>query len=257
MSDQRSNFAMGMNMPDEIYAKAIPIFIRQDRSDNFVTNLREADYSQEQTYYIVEEDNLVQEKRKGRFANIYPFGMTDTGFSTDDVSYKRAKLIHYLYCTADYDAYLFKGKDFLETMPLAIIWSEAETEWQKLSVALKWSNLYSAYCLPCKIASIRAMRGLSPGDTSRDLDALSNEEVELMAIVEHNRWNVEKLLMGYRKANLSEDKYEHTEYADLLCMNKELFIHHDIRPYASLDAVRQLDKEFSKYIPWIIKMTVR
>ena len=43
MENQRNNFLMSMNMPDEVYDYNIPIFIRQDRSDNLVTNLRETD----------------------------------------------------------------------------------------------------------------------------------------------------------------------------------------------------------------------
>ena len=76
-----------------------------------------------------------------------------------------------------------------------------------------------------------------------------------MAIVEHNRWNVEKLLMGFRKAMPNEDKYEHDDYAGLLSKNKKIFIHHDIRPYEDLDIIRNLDVEISRYIPWFIKMT--
>ena len=43
MDEQRENFVMGMNMPDEVYANEVPVFIRQNRSDNFVTNLRNED----------------------------------------------------------------------------------------------------------------------------------------------------------------------------------------------------------------------
>ena len=78
-----------------------------------------------------------------------------------------------------------------------------------------------------------------------------------MAKVEHNRWNVEKLLMGYRKPHYNEDKYRTTdpEKKKMLKKNKDLFIHHDIRPFDELDTIKELDKEFSRYIPWIMRMT--
>ena len=79
--------------------------------------------------------------------------------------------------------------------------------------------------------------------------------MEEIAIVEHNRWNVEKLLMGYRKAKEDEDKYKHPEHAKYLKRNKLNFIHHDIRPFEDLDKIRLLDYEIAKYIPWILKMT--
>ena len=79
--------------------------------------------------------------------------------------------------------------------------------------------------------------------------------VATLAIVEHNRWNVEKLLMGYRKPKKDEDKYEYPEFADKLKKNKALYVHHDIRPFNQLKTIKELDYEFSRYIPWIMKMT--
>ena len=135
------------------------------------------------------------------------------------------------------------------------IWAEADNYWKDLSVALKWSNLYNAYTMRTKLATLRAMRGLDIRDKSHDYYTLSDEEVKVLAKVEHNRWNVEKLLMGFRKPKANEDKYEHPEFAKDLQSNKKLFIHHDIRPFEELDIVSELDYEFSRYLPWIMKMT--
>ena len=45
MANQRQNFVLGMNMPDSVYDNEVPIFVRQDRSDNFVSNLfRQSQY---------------------------------------------------------------------------------------------------------------------------------------------------------------------------------------------------------------------
>jgi hypothetical protein len=258
MADQRQNFVLGMNMPDEVYDNEIPVFIHQDRSDNFVTNLRNADKKKEDeklTYAIVKNGKLKKEKRNGRYANIYPFGMNETAYSADEHSLKRAKLINYLYDTANYNTYKFQGILALDSMSEEQIWSEADEAWRKLSVALKWSNLYSAYAIRSKLATLRAMRGLKLEDTSKDYNTLSEKEVEELAQVEHNRWNVEKLLMGYRKAQEYEDLYKHKEYSESLKANKKLFIHHDIRPFEQLDIISELDKEFSRYIPWIMRMT--
>lgn len=255
LADQRENFVMGMNMPDAVYDEAIPLFIRQDRSDNFVTSLRKADEKGERTYTMVKDGKLESKQRHFRYANIYPFGMNETAFSADDRSLKRAKLINYLYATANYDTYKFQGILVLDSIPEDKIWQEANTYWQKLSVALKWSNLYNSYTMRTKQRTLRAMRGLNIDNDSRDYDTLSDYEVEQLAVVEHNRWNVEKLLMGYRKPRKDEDKYEHSEFEGQLSMNKKLFIHHDIRPFDQLNSIKELDYEFSRYIPWIMKMT--
>ena len=101
------------------------------------------------------------------------------------------------------------------------------------------------------------MRGLGIDDTSKDHINLSEEEVTEIAQVEHNRWNVEKLLMGYRKPHFDEDKYNapNDDAKAKLGKNKNLFIHSDIRPFNELGEIKELDREFSRYIPWIIRMT--
>ena len=260
LADQRSNFAFGMNMPDEVYDNEIPVFIRQDRSDNFVSNLRTTDEKikdnrKRNTYVKMEGDEAKPTTLAGRYANIYPFGMNETAYSADKKSLERAKLINYLYCTANYNNNKFQDVLVLDAMSKEQIWTEANQYWKGLSVALKWSNLYNAYTLRTKIATLRVMRELALNDTSRDFWNLTDDEVEEMARVEHNRWNVEKLLMGYRKPHYDEDKYEHPEHADELQKNKERFIHHDIRPFDKLGKIQELDYEFSRYIPWIMRMT--
>ena len=260
LSNQRDNFAFGMNMPDEVYDHEIPIFIRQDRSDNFVFNLRTADETvrkdkKKNTYVQMVNGTPESVTLGGRYANIYPFGMNETAYSADEKSLERAKLINFLYETANYDESKFKGVLVLDAMTKEHIMKEANEYWNNLSVALKWSNLYNAYTIRTKIAVLRAMRGLDLDDTTQDLWSLSESEVEEMAHVEHNRWNVEKLLMGFRKPHKDEDKYAHSEFANDLKKNKERFIHHDIRPFDKLGFIKELDYEFSRYIPWIMKMT--
>lgn len=258
LQNQRSNFVMGMNMPDSVYDNEISVFIRQDRSDNFVSNLREADSSQQFEYSTIEDNDSIKTiKRKARYAHIYPFGMNETAYRADDKSLKRAKLINYLYSTANYETNCFKGEMELSTIPVAELWKKADEYWNKLSVSLIWSNLYNSYAIRTKLATLRAMRGLKLDDRTQDTMPLSEEEIEELARVEHNRWNVEKLLMGYRKPHKNEDGYNafYDEDKTTLKKNKKLFIHHDIRPFDSLDHIVELDKEFTRFIPWIMKMT--
>lgn len=258
-SNQRQNFVLAINMPDDVYENAIPIFIRQDRSDNFVTDLREADMKKDKEKLIHWSVNatgkLERKERDARYANIYPFGMNETAFCADEKALKRAKLINYLYETADYSSFKFKSILTLDSMPESQIWEEADAAWSKLSVALKWSNLYSAYTIRTKLAILRSMRELALDDTSHDFQELSDKEVQELAKVEHNRWNVEKLLMGYRKPLKEEDKNVYKEFANNLKKNKNLYIHHDIRQFKELDDIKILDEEYSRFIPWIMKMT--
>ncbi len=255
--DQRENFMMGMNMPDEVYDNEIPVFIRQDQSDNLVSNLRKTDVNSVHNHCFVENGRLKSEGRKGRYANIYPFGMCDMAYYMNENAFETAKLINFLYSEAENNR--FKNEKELSAILANRKPNEGtpDSEWGKLSVREKWSNMYNAYNIPCKMACLRAMRGLVPSDMSHDLDPLTERGIQVLAATEHNRWNVEKLLMGYRKAKPEEDKYEQKKLSpqEVKENTEFLFIHHDIRPYDDLDDVKQLDCEFVKYIPWILKMT--
>ena len=258
LSSHRTNFVMAMNLPDEVYDNAVPVFIHQNRSDNFVTNLREVSIRKgEEPYNRYADGEYEEGKRPSRYANLYPFGMDGTAFYRDEIHLKRAKLINYLYNTADYGSYRFQGALTLDATPADQIWQEADRFWKNLTVAHKWSNLYSAYTIDTKLASLRAIRGLAPDDQSRDRDILLDSETALMAEVEHNRWNMEKLLLGFSKPSPEEDAYsvQDSFIKDELKKNKKHFIHPDIRPFTKLDHIQEMDREFSKSLPWILKMT--
>ena len=260
MTNQRRNFITGMNMPDEVYDNDIPVFVRQDRADSFVTKLREADCGKNLEHYTVENGVLHKMARKGKYANVYPFGMNDMAYCNEDYAYRQAKLINFLWREAEKNNYIIPDYAVLDNMTDEDIWNKANEYWKKdskgkpFTIALKWSNLYSAYNFTSKLAILRAMRGLAPDDASHDMDMVSDAECQALAIVEHNRWNVEKLLMGYRKASdigIIEDRYACKEFSGDLKKNKDLFIHHDIRPFKALEDVGKLD--IVKYTPWILK----
>lgn len=252
MNDQRNNFIIGMNMPNTIYDNEVPVFIRQDRADRFVTKLREAN-KEPHDYRTVVNGRLESKSRKGRYAHLYPFGMDEMAYCNNERLINQAKLINYLYSNITAEG--FPLQTDLEAMAPEAIWKDADAYWEKLSVANQWSSLYNAYNFPCKLSSLRAMRHLDPDDESHDMDPLSKEEIYEIGMAEHNRWNVEKLLMGYRKPKEEEDKYAHPEFADVLKGNKKLFIHHDIRPFEDLDEVRDIDFGIVSFIPWILRMT--
>lgn len=75
--------------------------------------------------------------------------------------------------------------------------NELKDSWNKLSVSLQWSNLYSAYSISPKLRSI----GITDGYVKLD-----NDQITLLAEVEHNRWNMEKLLLGFRKPTAEEEE---------------------------------------------------
>lgn len=254
MSDQRNNFIMGMNMPDEVYENEIPIFIRQNRADNFVTNLRAADNKQ---FSYKNNDMQRPDMRKRRYANIYPFGMEDMAYCFDEISLRRAKLINYIYdylekqkelarenhVTVNQEMVVQWQKD-MKNMPSKKLWEDAEKLWQTLSVSNKWSNLYCADSIKCKLDSWCAMHNMDLKDLKDVKVNLSENETKELSIVEHNRWNVEKLLLGFRKSRQNEEGNN----------NKKLFIHHDIKPFEDLDDDSKYKNVAITSIEWILQM---
>lgn len=213
--------AMGLYLPDVIYARNIPVFVRQETSSALL--------------------NLLNNRRKdeplNRYSHVFPFGMLANSFDLDRRNTRRAQLVNYIY---DY-----KGK--YGTSPSAVPSDhELQQAWDKLPVALQWSNFYCADSVDIKLRSlgfgtIRPMR-------------LTKGQIELLAEVEHNRWNMEKLLLGYRKPTPAEeilcrDKAVRKEYKE------KRFIHPDIRPYCELEErTKGYDRCISECLPLVAEL---
>ena len=60
------------------------------------------------------------------------------------------------------------------------------------------------------------------------------EKLDVLSEVEHNRWNVEQLIHGYRPTTPSEHQ-EILTNPSLKKTYKKSFIHDDIRPFGELD----------------------
>ena len=72
-----------------------------------------------------------------------------------------------------------------------------------------------------------------------------------MAYTEHCRWNMEKLLLGYRPLN--EKEFNGNIDADKL--KKYMFVHHLIKPYKDLtEGQKQLDRNIIQKLPDILRM---
>lgn len=101
--------------------------------------------------------------------------------------------------------------------------------WDKLSNVKRWSSIYNAITIPSKMRSI----GLTEDDWDKFYD-ISQQNIEILAQVEHNRWNVEELILGYRPCT---DEEQERIAADVE-MQKDAFkarkIHYDLRAYKDL-----------------------
>ncbi|MBR4739399.1 MAG: hypothetical protein IK058_05285 [Bacteroidales bacterium] len=154
------------------------------------------------------------------YENIFPFGSLEESY---DPSIRRriseGKRINYIYNQGESYRSMPSGETTLDE------------KWH-LSYLDQVSNIYSANHIGVKLRSMG-------GD-------IAASQVELMAAVEHNRWNMEKLLVGYEAVEESRRRrlkqYELSD--DTAALGKEMeelnrlkrneYIHHCIAPYAEL-----------------------
>ena len=175
-----------------------------------------------------------------KYANLYPFGMIDDSFSIDYYSNHLAMAFNYIY-----DFYSAHNETLPESIPSV---DELIKKWKPVTTSNKWSNLYLADSLEFKLRSI----GLDFKTATQA--ELTDEQVDKMAYTEHCRWNMEKLLLGYRPVN--DDEIDGT--ADVNILKKHMYAHHLIKPYKHLtEGQKQLDKNIIKKLPDIISILNR
>jgi hypothetical protein len=144
-----------------------------------------------------------------------------------------AKRINYLYCKTNNYVMMPAENDELDEL------------WRKLSFANKMSNLYGANSIYTKFRSM----GVSTDGKKKitfDVDTL-----ERLAKMEHARWNIEKLLVGFRplpqeeRARIKQglEKGDETVKKRVNDLKKNHFEHKDIAPYGELlESSQEYDK---------------
>ena len=172
--------------------------------------------------YQPESEEMMKTAREQvqMFANLFSFGSVKESYDPSiQQRIKEGKRINYIYHTVGcYDA--FPSEEELNRL------------WHDLSYSKQMSNIYSAMHIGCKLRSI----GNKP---------LTEEDVKILSAVEHNRWNMEKLLAGYEALTCEERKARFAKKAkgeaveDLEVLHK----HDCIAPYNDLtDKIRKYDE---------------
>lgn len=180
-------------------------------------------------------------KDSPRYSHIYPFGMKTDAF--DKQYHERMKQARRI-------MYLYNQKGIITEMPKGDEKKLVES-WFNTQYAFQQSNMYAANSIPFKLRSLSA----------HENKELSEEDIDLMARTEHNRWNVERLLMGFSPYPLSKrmafkevfSSYDHEAANELKTKldkaKKNLFKHKDIAPYDELlDGSKRYDRTIVKNI---------
>lgn len=176
-----------------------------------------------------------------RYDNVYPFGMKDECY--DPLFRKRiikAKRVNYLYQLENDEI------KYERMAPAAVL----EDYWNtRAEYIYKLSNLYAANSIPIKLRSI----GIDPDNVDDDT-VLTQEDIAVLAELEHNRWNMERLLLGMQPVSITKrdeinqmlksDKEEIRKQGKAIKDHiQENFYHKDIAPYDKLlDKSRNYDR---------------
>ena len=162
-NDAESNIASALYLPEAFYAK------KKESGCDDVTILVYQPVSGERIYTAC--------AKTYRYSNVYPFGQYDRSY---DPSY-RARLL-----AAKKINYLYNVGNKYEKMPEA--YAELDELWRDNTFLDRASSMYSANSIYMKLRSV----GLTPESTKEELKPY----VEMLSEVEHNRWDVERLILG-------------------------------------------------------------
>lgn len=208
--NDRRDMNIGMSLPEELYhmegQKTTPIFVHQKKSGELL--------------------RLLEDISNEKYKEIYPFGMIDTTLNLNFKNLYKAQILNLIYSKGLYDIN---------------VKNEAIKEWDKLPSAHQWSSLYCANSFELKQKEFKLIENKKIKDI-KELETCFKKNKEELCEIEQNRWNVEKLLMGFRKPHEDEqqkiDEDRKTNSNNYLCNKyKKEYIHDLIRPF---DEIKQL-----------------
>ena len=195
-------------------------------------------------------------RTSNEYKQVLPFGMKDAELPEMSSFIRMAQCINYAYNTMRLTG---EEEQMMGAVKMAVATEVPETDvlqqmWNnpKLTTAKRWSNIYNAFSVNTKINSL----GI---DAARcgTLFSLSDREVEMLTEVEHNRWCVEELILGYRPTSREQHEMILKDVA-LREKFKAEFIHEDLRGFRDLGvddtglSVVRYDEGLIRTLPLII-----
>ena len=157
---------------------------------------------------------------------VHSYSKPVSGYDINLPLVRMAKNVNYIYNRCYHDNIV----DWNGTLRYAVEIDKDESErfWAELPAVKRMSSIYNAMTIPVKMRSI----GLNEDDWGRFYD-ISQQDIELLTEVEHNRWSVEELILGYRPCT---DVEQQQIEADINLKNvyKAKKIHYDLRSFNDL-----------------------
>ena len=237
-------------------SQLLTIVFANDNTDiglNDALHVPENIISAQTPVYVYMQSNKAfdQIKHSSNTPNVIPFGMADHGYDINIPIVRMAKNVNYIYdrCYEEND------KDWNGRLRFTIEIDEEKKElsWARKSGVKRMSNIYNAMTIGVKMRSM----GFKEDEWDKFYE-MSQEDIEVLAEVEHNRWSVEELILGWRPCF---DREQREIEADINLKEefKKRKIHYDLRAYNDLRPdgtgrpVQIYDRCLSACIPLIAK----
>ena len=236
--------AAALYMPIGIYQKAQEIWVYQKEASDIV-------------------DNLINTEQKDlRYKKLRPFGMLYGDYMSNRTLYLKALLVNAAYDVKNNDCIDFTDKD---------TYKDLRPTWKELSIDKKLSNKFFADSVYQKIRSVfsdenkaytyKYITGYLKTCKASELDAIMDRlkaNETLLAICEHNRWNMQQLLLGYSPCDKELDKKfedlnnhaQKDEFTALKtgCKEGERRIHPNICEYSHLPTIDYGAQNYDIYL---------
>jgi len=227
LRDSYASFKTALYLPSFVFETDVSVLVRQEKSSAIVAMLSE------------EKEGDVYRK----YRNLRSFGMLNKCYELKEADELLPMMVKYAY-----DKTSFSEEQTITEFDEAVIRDNWKNNWARdhNMPALKASNRYAANFIPVKQRSLDIKEGV----------ALNTEQINLAARIEHNRWVMEKLLVGFR-APTKEEAVRITK--ETRAYYKARFIHEDIKGYQELgeDAkninVKLYDINISRALPYMLK----
>lgn len=228
-SDCKRNYSESLGLPQTVYQKEIPVLCHTDRNE---------------LLKII--------SREGKFGSVFPFGIEYCNINTLRTLKHLGQRINYVY-----NHCFSLAPDDPITAPSSIDRPILDELWRKVgSMPKQYSNIFNAMTLGTKMHSIGHTQ-----DDWKEYYALTREEISILSEVEHNRWSVEELILGYRPVTAGEKRLVDEDISQKKILRSRK-IHYDLCAFDELKAditgknVNIYDLALTQAIPLIIKSCI-
>lgn len=216
--------AGGLYLPEEVYDKGLQVLVYQAENNSLIDILASTDFG---------------EKMSRRYRKIHAFGLEKDGMDLSQLDRKLAQCANYIYSTVDYaseDPYGWSDCTLSQMTKEKRLdeWTKVPTSGKTLA-ANHWSSQYSVNTIWTKLRCLKWKEG----------DPFTSEQVEVMSVVEHNRWTVEQLIMNYRPVH----RYDTYKSSKEMKSNR---VHPDIRAFDKLEeGTKKYDRAIVMALPYL------